>query len=98
MSNQKLPRGHAFIHFRSASMTVKLDFPRVEEPFVDEMRKLAIERWIERTKPQETPLSECVNPECPVGCPDSHAATPEYIAMVEPPEEDDPLVQEVKRG
>lgn len=30
-----------------------------------------------------TPLSECKNPECPVGCPDDHAATPEYLRMIE---------------
>lgn len=35
--------------------------------------------------PQETPFSECQNPECPVGCPDSHAETPKYLAMVNEP-------------
>ena len=33
--------------------------------------------------PQDVPFSECKNPNCPVGCPDSHAATPAYKAWVD---------------
>lgn len=47
--------------------------------------------------PAETPFSECVNPECPVGCPESHATPPSYWAMVDADSEpDEPVVQEVK--
>lgn len=47
----------------------------------------------------ETTLSECANPECPVGCPESHATPPSYWAMVDADTEpDEPVVQEVNRG
>jgi hypothetical protein len=30
-----------------------------------------------------TLFAECKNPDCPVGCPDDHTLTPEYLAMIE---------------
>lgn len=34
------------------------------------------------TATAEPVLSECQNPECPIGCPDSHAMPPSYMALV----------------
>jgi len=64
----------------------------------DSVKAAMVKAGWKRQAPQETPLAKCTNAECPVGCPDSHAATPAYFAMVDAEPADEPVVQEVNRG
>lgn len=82
MSETRFPRGHAFIHFRSANGTVKIDFPRVDEPFVDDMRGRVIAAHLARVTGDNPPSFTYRDP----------VATPSDT------EPDEPVVQEVKRG
>src|SRR5262249_10492608 len=45
---------------------------------------------------KESATGKCGNPDCPVGCPDDHALTPAYVAMVEA-QEDPEWADAVKR-
>lgn len=45
--SDKLPRGHAYAHFRTDGYTFHFDFPEKHLPWINELIKLAAEKFAE---------------------------------------------------
>lgn len=73
-------------------LVVLLDDGRVYEQYSG-YGELTTE-WTEIRGPwsMDVPFGQCKNPDCPIGCPDSHAVTPSYLQMLKAEESRDTVM------